>query len=112
MAARAARPRISGRECSMRDETPCAFKVAIGVATRDAVRSGAPNAEALRRMADTLGRGGSVPESVARRELTAWARSALTSDATSAAARTRAVVVAQALNLRVPRGAHPHERSK
>jgi hypothetical protein len=92
--------RISARECTYEDRTPCEVKVAVGIASDDGRRTVAPNMAALDRLRSRLDRGGSVSEAEARRELTAWARSTLTNPATPERYRNRARVVADALHLR------------
>ncbi len=93
--------RISGKECTIQDRTPCEVRVALGMAADDAQRTGAPNAPRLQQLARRLDRGGSVSEVAARRELTAYVRSTLRNPASPARARTRAQVLADALHLGV-----------
>lgn len=93
--------KISAKECTVADKTPCEVRVALGMASDDARKIGAPNVAALERLRGRLERGGSVSEATVRRELTTWARTALTNPGTPERYRNRARVVSDALHLRV-----------
>lgn len=93
--------RIRADNCTIRDRTPCTVKVALGMASDDAGKVGAPNAARLRTLARQLADGGSVSLAEAKRELTTWAKATLGNPAVPEPLRTRATVVAEALHLRV-----------
>lgn len=97
---RQAEDRIRADTCTLKNPVPCTVKVALGMASDDAGKVGAPNAARLRALARTISDGGSVSLSEAKRELAVWVRAATGNPATPERLRTRASVVADALDLR------------
>lgn len=90
---------ISGRTCTIHDDTGCAVKVAVGAAAASAARVGAPNAGALRQMAGRLGRDDTVCLSDVQRELATWAAAVRESPQATRRDREWARDVTEALNL-------------
>lgn len=90
---------VSGRTCTLHDDIGCAVKVAIGAAAERAAVVGAPNAAALRAMADKLRRDDTVCLSDAQRELATWAAAVRGSPNATRRDREWARDVSEALHL-------------